>query len=115
MKATQKTLKRRQLRSAALFTVSRILKKKPRLADSIHTPPEQTLLLNNKLEESTRDAVAELLHASSTISAPGRALKQRNERWWRDRLKQAKQEFDARTGIMRNLLFEDCVKEAREE
>jgi hypothetical protein len=108
-------LKRKQLRSAAFRTVSRVIRRRPKIADTIHTPHGQSLLLQNALDQCTKDAVADLLDASSHISAPGREKKQKIEKWWRDRLKKVRQEVDVSTMQVRYLLFEDCIKEAREQ
>ena len=109
------TLTKKQIRSISFFTLSRIFKNKPTLADIIHVPRQRALLLQDALDKTLKKPLEDLVAATARIKTPSRTMNQQKENVWRERLKKVRQEIDKSSLHVRYVLHEQLLTEARAE
>ena len=91
---------RRQLRGAAFFTLSRVMRRRP------HVPPNQGQILEDALE-ATSWSLKKLIAMSAKMRVKGRTDNQKERRYLKDRLKKARQEIWCRSEPPRYVVCED--------
>ena len=101
----------RQLRGAAFFTLCRVMRRRPIAADRIHVPQNQGVLLDDALDEVTRYSLKKLVAMSAKMRVKGRTANQKEDRYWKDRLRKARQEVWCGSEPPRYVLCEDIRSE----
>ena len=104
-------LTRKQVRAAAFFTLSRVLRRRPKAEDCIHVPQMQAAILEDAMDEATRQSLQEFATLSAKIRSSGRTTNQKECRFWKDRLRKARQEVWCGSEPPRYVLCEDIRAE----
>ena len=76
---THGTLTKKQIRSISFFTLSRIFRNTPTLADIIHVPRQRALLLQNALDATLEKPLEDLLAAAARLKTRSRTVKQQKD------------------------------------